>query len=210
MKGERHSRGRASLLLLWPLETHHQMVGWCCDSKEYIGFPQRDTFTTNTRLSIVKLKWKVLFLNEISTMWEMAHLLWQNDCWHESNFHFLYWFFQNWQIAWCFEINSKMSEFLQFEKHSRAVSSPCNVWNKIMQGCLKKKTVFYISSGKKTPWRCSASEIPTYLTAFFKVLHKTVSDSRRKCVRKSGSTSLWVVKIVPQKKEAHHGDCIWL
>lgn len=151
MKGERHSRGRASLLLLWPLETHHQMVGWCCDSKEYIGFPQRDTFTTNTRLSIVKLKWKVLFLNEISTMWEMAHLLWQNDCWHESNFHFLYWFFQNWQIAWCFEINSKMSEFLQFEKHSRAVSSPCNVWNKIMQGCLKKKQFSIFLLGRKLP-----------------------------------------------------------
>lgn len=45
--------------------------------------------------------------------------------------------------------------------------------------------------------------------SIFKVFHKTVSDSSRKCVRKSSSTSR-VVKIVPQKKEAHHGYCIWL
>lgn len=43
-----------------------------------------------------------------------------------------------------------MPEFLQFKKHSRAFSSPCNAWNKIMQACLKK-TVFYISVGRKLP-----------------------------------------------------------
>lgn len=84
-------------------------------------------------------------------MWKMAHLLWQNDCWCESNFRFLYWLFQNWQIAWWFEIKSPMSEFLQFLKSCGAVSSSCNAWNNIMQACLKKQGFFYISVGRKLP-----------------------------------------------------------
>lgn len=64
-----------------------------------------------------------------------------------------------------------------------------------MQACLKKKkrkkeTVFYISFGRRTPWRCSASEIPTYLTALSKCCTKLCQIHEEKCVRKSGCTSL--------------------
>lgn len=82
-------------------------------------------------------------------MWKMAHLLWQNDCSHESNFHFLYWLFQIWQIARSFEIKSPVSVFLQL--HSRANSSLCYVWKRNYAGLFKKKNVFYISVGRRLP-----------------------------------------------------------
>lgn len=73
---ERHRRGqraseKTSVLLLCPLETHHQMVGWRCNctSKECIGFPQRGTFSTITRLSIVEFKWR-FFL----PMWDIHNV----------------------------------------------------------------------------------------------------------------------------------------
>lgn len=54
----------------------------------------------------------------------------------------------------------------------------------------KKETVSYISFGRRTPWRCSASEIPTYLTALSKCCTKLCQIHEEKCVRKSGCTSL--------------------
>lgn len=80
----------------------------------------------------------------------MAHMLWQNDCLRESDFHFLCWPFQNLQIARWFEIKSPMSEFLALETHAWAASSPCNAWNKIMQGRFEK-TAFSIPVGRRLP-----------------------------------------------------------
>ena len=81
---------KTTLVFLCPLEPRHQMVGWfwSCASKRRIDSPQRGTLSTITRLSIVKVKWKVLFPRDTSARWEMAHPLWQNDYWQESNFHF--------------------------------------------------------------------------------------------------------------------------
>lgn len=77
-----------------------------------------------------------------------------------------------------------------------------------MQARLKKLFSIFLLEENSPEMFCLRNT--NLFDSLFKVLHKTVSDSRRICVRKSGSMSLLVGKIVPQNKEAHHEVCICL
>lgn len=79
-----------------------------------------------------------------------------------------------------------MSEFLQLEKSTPEQIQVHVICEKeIMQACLKKK-MFSIFLWEENSLEMFCLRNTNLFDSFFKVLHKTVSDSRRK----SGSTSL--------------------
>ncbi len=126
-------------------------------------------------------------------MWKMAHLLWQNDCWHESNFHFPFWLFGNRQIAWWFEIKitnvripaawkALQSRFLVHVMREIKLRKP--VW---------KNTVFCLSVGRKLP----GGVLPQKYQPFWQPLQSVAKN----CVRFKKKMHLKIQLQIPLSGE---------
>lgn len=177
---------------------------WLCPLKPIIKcFLWRDTCSKITRLSISKLKWTVLSPPHVVRHAENgtpAVTKWLSGM--NITFTFSVDFLKNGQIAGWFEIKSTMPDFLHLK--STPEQSPAQVTRETELRLPVFCTLI------KTPQRCLASEIPTYVTILSECCTKLCHIQEEKKHPKIRLHILWVMKIVPQKKEAHHGDCIRL